>query len=299
MNLLITGAWQNAKKYFNEIEMLGHKLSFMQQEKDALPCEYLWVEGVICNGLFLYHAIEKFVNLKYIQLTSAGYDRVPMEYIKFHNIEIHNAGGVYSIPMAEFAVCGVLQLYKRNRFFMKNQITHKWKKHRGLLELYNKTVCIVGCGSVGIECAKRFSAFGCHVIGVDIVSHQSDSYDSIESLNKINDVFSKSDIIVLTLPLVKETYHLINEEKFLQMKQGSVLVNIARGAVIDTSALIKALKIRLSGAVLDVFEDEPLKLDSPLWDMKNVVITPHNSFIGDGNHQRMMNVIFSNLEAIK
>ena len=222
-----------------------------------------------------------------------------MEYIKFHNIEIHNAGGVYSIPMAEFAVCGVLQLYKRNRFFMKNQITHKWKKHRGLLELYNKTVCIVGCGSVGTECAKRFSAFGCHVIGVDIVSHQSDSYDSIESLNKINDVFSKSDIIVLTLPLVKETYHLINEEKFLQMKQGSVLVNIARGAVIDTSALIKALKIRLSGAVLDVFEDEPLKLDSPLWDMKNVVITPHNSFIGDGNHQRMMNVIFSNLEAIK
>lgn len=299
MNLLITGAWQNAKKYFNEIEMLGHKLSFMQQEKDALPCEYLWAEGVICNGLFLYHAIEKFVNLKYIQLTSAGYDRVPMEYIKFHNIEIHNAGGVYSIPMAEFAVCGVLQLYKRNRFFMKNQITHKWKKHRGLLELYNKTVCIVGCGSVGTECAKRFSAFGCHVIGVDIVSHQSDSYDSIESLNKINDVFSKSDIIVLTLPLVKETYHLINEEKFLQMKQGSVLVNIARGAVIDTSALIKALKIRLSGAVLDVFEDEPLKLDSPLWDMKNVVITPHNSFIGDGNHQRMMNVIFSNLEAIK
>lgn len=299
MNLLITGAWQNAKKYFNEIEMLGHKLSFMQQEKDALPCEYLWVEGVICNGLFLYHAIEKFVNLKYIQLTSAGYDRVPMEYIKFHNIEIHNAGGVYSIPMAEFAVCGVLQLYKRNRFFMKNQITHKWKKHRGLLELYNKTVCIVGCGSVGTECAKRFSAFGCHVIGVDIVLHQSDSYDSIESLNKINDVFSKSDIIVLTLPLVKETYHLINEEKFLQMKQGSVLVNIARGAVIDTSALIKALKIRLSGAVLDVFEDEPLKLDSPLWDMKNVVITPHNSFIGDGNHQRMMNVIFSNLEAIK
>lgn len=299
MNLLITGAWQNAKKYFNEIEMLGHKLSFMQQEKDALPCEYLWVEGVICNGLFLYHAIEKFVNLKYIQLTSAGYDRVPMEYIKFHNIEIHNAGGVYSIPMAEFAVCGVLQLYKRNRFFMKNQITHKWKKHRGLLELYNKTVCIVGCGSVGTECAKRFSAFGCHVIGVDIVSHQSDSYDSIESLNKINDVFSKSDIIVLTLPLVKETYHLINEEKFLQMKQGSVLVNIARGAVIDTSALIKALKIRLSGAVLDVFEDEPLKLDSPLWDMKNVVITPHNSFIGNGNHQRMMNVIFSNLEAIK
>ena len=113
MNLLITGAWTGAKDYIEQIENEGHAVVFLQYEKDDLPCAYEWVEGVICNGLFLTHSIEKFVNLKYIQLTSAGFDRVPMEYVAEHNIEIHNARGVYSIPMAEFAVAGVLQLYKK------------------------------------------------------------------------------------------------------------------------------------------------------------------------------------------
>ena len=149
MNILITGAWQDAQQHIAEIENMGHEVCFMQYEKDELPYEYGWVEGVICNGLFLYHEIEKFINLKYIQLTSAGYDRVPMDYVKKHGIEAHNAKGVYSIPMAEFAIAGVLELYKQRAFFRENQKVHKWEKHRGLLELYGKKVCIVGCGSVG------------------------------------------------------------------------------------------------------------------------------------------------------
>ena len=91
----------------------------MQQEKERIPCDYTWIEGVICNGLFLYHDIELFQNLRFIQLTSAGYDRVPMNYIQQHGIDIYNARGVYSIPMAEFAVSGVLQIYKKSRFSMK------------------------------------------------------------------------------------------------------------------------------------------------------------------------------------
>ena len=105
--------------------------------------------GSYLQRLFLSHPIEKFTNLRYIQLTSAGFDRVPMEYVKVHNIEIRNARGVYSIPMAEFALCGVLQLYKQSRFFMENQKARTWEKHRRLLELSGKTVCIIGCGSVG------------------------------------------------------------------------------------------------------------------------------------------------------
>ena len=88
MNILLTGAWQDAKQNIEIIEGMGHNVIFMQFEKDELPCEYSWVEGAICNGLFLSHSIEKFTNLKYIQLTSAGYDRVPLDYIKKHNVEI-------------------------------------------------------------------------------------------------------------------------------------------------------------------------------------------------------------------
>ena len=87
MNLLVTGAWQGAKDGIEQLKMLGHQVQFLQFEKDELPCSYEWVEGVICNGLFLSHPIERFTHLKYIQLTSAGFDRVDMQYVKRHNIE--------------------------------------------------------------------------------------------------------------------------------------------------------------------------------------------------------------------
>lgn len=294
MNLLITGAWQNAKDYIEKLEADGHEVEFLQFEKDALPCSYTWVEGVICNGLFLSHDIEKFVNLKYIQLTSAGFDRVPMDYVKEHKIEIHNARGVYSIPMAEFALFGVLELYKRGRVFFENQTKHIWEKQRNILELFGKRVCIVGCGSVGTECAKRFRAFGCEVFGIDLFPREDEHYEEMFGLVKLEDVLTKSDIVVLTLPLTEETRHLMNEAKLKQMKSGAVLVNIARGAIVDPDALIDALP-NLGGAVLDVFEEEPLSEERPLWNMENVIVTPHNSFVGDGNGKRLADNILKNL----
>ena len=88
MKLLVTGAWKCTQKELSKLEALGHKVLFMQNEKDNIPCDYAEIEGVVCNGLFLSHPIEKFVNLKFIQLTSAGFDRVPMEYAKKNNIEV-------------------------------------------------------------------------------------------------------------------------------------------------------------------------------------------------------------------
>ncbi len=296
MNLLVTGSFAWTKNEIEYLKSLGHNVVFMQQETEALPCEYSWVEGVICNGLFLHHEIKKFISLKYIQLTSAGYDRVPIDYIKEHNIEIHNARGVYSIPMAEFAICGVLQFYKQSRFFSENQKSHKWEKHRGLLELSGKTVCIVGCGSVGNECAKRFKAFDCKVVGIDLKPYDNDLYDKMLPIDSLNNVLSDSDVVVLTLPLTSETKNLFDKERFENMKQDSVLVNISRGFIVDTDALINALKNNLSGAVLDVFEQEPLPYDSPLWTNERIIITPHNSFVGEGNHGRMLNVILKNLK---
>ena len=295
MKLLITGAWKCSSEQINQIESLGHKVVFMQNEKDNLPCDYAEIEGVICNGLFLHHPIEKFAKLKFIQLTSAGVDRVPMEYAKKNNIEVFNARGVYSIPMAEFAICGVLQIYKQSRFFCENQKDSKWEKSRELLELNGKTVCIVGCGNVGTECAKRFKAFSTRVIGVDLFVREDENYEKIYPLSELEECLSISNVVVLTLPLTEQTKGLMNEKTFAKMKDKSVLVNIARGAVVEEKALINALDNKLLGAVLDVFEEEPLVKDNPLWKRKNAIITPHNSFVGDGNNERLFNVILSNL----
>ena len=294
MNLLITGAWQQAKEYIPTIECNGHQVQFLQFERDELPCEYEWVEGIVGNGIFLSHPIEKFVNLKYIQLTSAGFDRVPMDYVREHGIEIHNARGVYSVPMAEFAVAGVMELYKKMRFFYENQKEHNWEKHRGLIELFGKTVVIVGCGDVGIECAKRFRAFGCTVIGVNRTVRKNEVCDRIVPLSDIETVLPEADLVVLTVALTEETRHLMNAERLKLLKSSTVIVNIARGGVIDTNALIACLP-NIGGAVLDVFEEEPLTTDSPMWDMENVLITPHNSFVGDGNIERLGRIVMNAL----
>ncbi len=286
-------AWDEAD--FEAIRSLGHNIVFLQHESEMLPCPAEEIEMVICNGLFLYHSIEKFTALKQIQLTSAGFDRVPLDYIKEHDIRIDNARGVYSVPMAEFAICGVLQLYKQSRFFYDNQKEHKWEKHRGLRELHGKTVCIAGCGSVGTECAKRFKSFGCNVIGVDIAPYNSEIYNRMTGLEKLDSELAQSDIVILTLPLTEETRNLFSQKRFDAMKDGAVLVNIARGAIADTSALLSALQNRLAGAVLDVFDTEPLPEDSPLWNMQNVIITPHNSFVGENNKKRLQELVINNL----
>lgn len=296
MNILVTGAWKCTEEDLNTIAAMGHQVVFMQQEREALPVEPAWVEGMICNGLFLHHDMGLFPNLRFIQLTSAGFDRVPMDEVNRRGIRICNARGVYGIPMAEFAVSGVLQLYKQSRYFTENQKSHGWNKHRDLAELWGKQVAIVGCGNIGQECAKRFAAFDCRVVGVDIFEGELPNISKIYHISRLPEVLPNSDVVVLTLPLTEQTKHLFNRDAFAAMKQGAVIVNIARGGVVDTNALISALNTHLGGAVLDVFEEEPLNPENPLWDMDNAIVTPHNSFVGEGNSQRLADVILSNLK---
>lgn len=299
MKILVTGAWKCTEEQLNTIKNLGHSVTFMQNETDPLPCAYEEVDGVICNGLFLSHSIEKFKSLKFIQLTSAGFDRVPMDYVTAHGIEIYNAKGVYSIPMAEFAICGVLDLYKKSRYFYDNQKIKKWEKHYGLLELFGKKVCIIGVGNVGTECAKRFKAFGCLVYGVDINVRNDDTFEKIYPIEEIETVISDIDIVVLTLPLTEKTKGLFNKNLFEKMKYNSVFINIARGAIVEENSLIEALKTKLLGAVLDVFEEEPLSKESELWGLENVILTPHNSFVGENNGKRLYGLIIKNMGALK
>lgn len=300
MRLLVTGAWKCTEEQLNMLRSQGHEISFLQNESDDLPKDALKAEGVICNGLFLHHDIREFGSLRYIQLTSAGMERVPMDYVEANRIEIHNARGVYSIPMAEFAVAGVLSLYKKQGFFHENRKKREWKKDRELLELFGKTVTVVGFGSVGYECAKRFSAFGVKVLAVDIVKPKCDGYDEFYNIEDVEKALGRSDITVLTLPLTEQTKNLINKKRLSAVKEGAILVNIARGQIVNTGDLLEALKDkRLSGAVLDVFEEEPLPADSPLWCLDNVILTPHNSFVGDGNAERLWQVIKNNLENVR
>ena len=296
MKLLLTGAFKCTDEQTEYIKSLGHEIVFVQDEREKIDFDVSDIEGVICNGLFVYNSIEQFKSLKYIQLTSAGYDRVPMEYIKKHGIEIHNARGVYSVPMAEFAVSGILQLIKQSRFFYENQKQHIWEKSRTLGELAGKTAVIVGAGNIGSEVANRLKAFDVTVTGIDISNENRLYFDKVEPLDNLDERLREADIVVLTLPLTNSTKGLFNKSKFDLMKNSCIFVNIARGQLVVESDLLDAFENKkLSGAVLDVFETEPLEKESPLWDMDNVILTPHNSFVGVGNTERLSKIIFENI----
>lgn len=297
MKLLVTGAARFSDEQLNKLASLGFELVLQSDEMGTAQTDFASVDAAVLNGLFLYHGIEEFEKLKFIQLTSAGLDRVPLDEIKARGIKLCNARGVYSIPMAEFAVAGVLELYKKLNVMYENQKAHVWQKMRDIKEFNGSTVVIVGCGSVGTECAKRFRAFSTTVIGVDIVKPESDCYDDYFEIGRIGEALEKADIAVLTLPLTDRTSGMFDGSMFSRFKDGAFIVNITRGSVVNERELISALKSgKLGGAVLDVFENEPLSSDSELWDMENVIITPHNSFASPNNSTRLFELCRKNLE---
>lgn len=297
MKILLTGAFDYTSSEKERIAALGLDYCFLQQERDSLPVGAENVELTVCNGLFLHHSLDVFPRLKYIQLTSAGFDRVPMKQIKERGITLYNARGVYSIPMAEWALCKVLEVYKGTAFALDRQARRLWEKNRRMRELSGKRVAILGAGSVGREAAIRFGALGANVVGYDIASFSHAAFRIVKPVGEFRTEVVDYDIIIITLPLTEQTKGWIDEEILVRLKDESIIVNISRGGVIDERAMTDLLRQRTDvTAVLDVFANEPLPMDSALWSLPNVVVSPHNSFVSEGNHDRMFGVIYSNLK---
>lgn len=297
MNILLTGAFNYSKEQFNDIGSLGYKITFVQEEREELNMDVSKFEVVVCNSLFMYNDIKKFKNLKAIQLTSAGLDRVPLEYINQNNIKLFNARGVYSIPIAEWTVLKILEVYKKSKDFIEQQKNKEWKKHRDLKELTNKNVGILGFGDIGKQIAKRLNAFDTNIYAFDIVEPESGIYEKYDHIENIYDYLEELDIVVLCLPLTNETRHLVDKKFLTKMKNNALLVNISRGEIISTDDLISTLMSRQElMAVLDVFENEPMSMENELWQLPNVVVTPHNAYASIKNNVRLYEVIYSNLK---
>ena len=299
MKALITGALGATPEELNTLEALGLSITLHPDEREPVVCPEQY-EVVIGNGLFVWNDIRTFKNLKYIQLTSAGYDRVPMDYIKAHGIVVRNAAGVYSVPMAEWTVMVLLELFKNAGRSRDNLLAHRWEKDRSWRELTGKTACIVGFGAYGREAAKRLKAFGMTVHAVNRTKRDDPFVDEFYPLEELEQVLAAADAVILAIALTEKTEGLIASQQIRGMKSGAVLINAARGGLLDEKALVDALKSgHLAGAALDVFRQEPLPEDSPLWDLPNVVLTSHNSFVGEGNHGRLMAVVENNFANLK
>lgn len=299
MKLLVTSALGRDDARLDEIRALGHDVAYLHDERGPLPEGAHEVDGVVCNALFLHHAASDFPNLRFVQLTSAGLDRAPVEEFAARGVALFNARGVYSIPLAEWVVMQLLQVTKRARFFLRNQDERRWQKARDLRELAGRTACIVGFGDVGCEVAKRLRAFDVRIVAVDATPTDSPLADEAIGVDALGAALATADFVVLTVPLTPDTRHLIDDATIALMKPDAVLVNVSRGGVIDEDALIRALEAgRFAGVALDVFENEPLDPASPLWGFERVLITPHNSFVSDRTPERLFRLVLSNLASV-
>lgn len=236
--------------------------------------------------------------LKWIQGQAAGVDFLDLENLKKKNILLTNGSGIHSIPIAE-SVFGMLLTYTRGiQEAIKNQMTQTWHQPTSLMELNGKTIMIVGTGKIGTEIGRLAKAFNMKTIGINSSGHKVEFMDEIYSQEQMKAQLVKADIVVNILPLTKKTTHFFNDELFDAFKPQTLFINVGRGPSVDESSLIKALdsgKVAFAG--LDVFEQEPLEKESPLWNREDVLITPHISGIAEHFKKRLFSIFEKNLIA--
>ena len=215
--------------------------------------------------------------LKWVQLLSSGTDRYNTDFPD--NVTLTSATGIFGESISQHVLCCILSLYRKMPRYLQLQKQHKWQISGFGKSLKGKTVLILGAGDIGCCTAKLLKAFGTYNIGVKrTVKDLPENFDEMHTLEDLDLLLPRAEIIVCCLPSTKSTVHLLDKRRFALMKRSPLIVNVGRGSLIDTSALIHALESKtLSGAALDVTEPEPLPEDSPLWDMENVIITPHIS----------------------
>lgn len=285
------------KDGMDKIGDLGYELISIAEKNITYSEELKDVEILTCYNPFETLDISKMKKLKWIQLSSAGIDQLPIEYVKNNGIIVTNNRGGYSIPMGEWIVLKILELLKHSHKLYEKQKNKLWKMDTTILELCGKTISFIGTGSIAEEAAKRLKGFDVKILGLNTTGKKVQNFDKCYPLKDINEMLEISDVVVITIPYTKETHHLIDDEKFKRMKDASYIVNVARGSIINEKDLIKNIQAgKIHGAALDVVEEEPLHFDSPLWNLENVIITPHNSWISDMRNTRRFNMIYDNMK---
>ena len=250
--------------------------------------------------------LRKAENLHWIQLTWAGADKYTKMKIFPETITLTNASGAFGKIISEYVIGNIIALYRGLPVYWKNKQECLWVQNRSSDTIYGKNVLILGTGDIGKNIAHRMKAFETHVTGIKrtAVSEHSDQlkdFDQIYDLTALDQQLQKADIVIGCLPGTPETKGLLNYDRLHSMKKEAILVNIGRGSLIPTEDLIRALQEgHLKGVVLDVFETEPLPETSPLWNMENILITPHiagPSFGGNAEVQDMIwNICMENLD---
>jgi len=240
-------------------------------------------------------------NLRWMHLPNAGVDHPVFGRLLEHGVRLTTSSGATAEPIAHTAIGGVLALARGLPQWWIAQQRHEWAPHRrrGMPhDLRGQTLVVVGVGAIGNEIGRLAQALGLHVVGIRrSPRRESDHVNEMHSPSALLDVLPRADWLVLACPLTEQTRGWIDATALARLPATACVINVARGQIVDEEALIAALRSGgLAGAYLDVFAVEPLPADSPLWELPNVLISPHDSAASTGNAARVSEMFLCNLE---
>ena len=237
--------------------------------------------------------------LRLIQMPGAGVDSLLPDPDLPEQVRVANCRGIHEPEMAEFTLALLLAVAKRIPRAAAQQARREWRMYAGL-RLEGATVGILGLGAVGHSLARRCKALGMRVIGTRHSGEPLEQVDRVYRPDETSTVLAESDVVVVVLPLTPETRGSIDAAALAQMKPRALLVNVARGGIVDEAALAAALEEgRIGGAAVDVFEEEPLPADSPLWGAPNTLVTPHVAGLTRDYMSRVAALFFENIRRLE
>ncbi|MEC5423274.1 D-2-hydroxyacid dehydrogenase [Virgibacillus sp. C22-A2] len=258
-------------------QFCGREVQFIADLTDNEACNFADVEILITYGKQVdKQFFEKCTNLKWIQVFQSGVERIPFKELEKRGILLTNIVGIHGIPMSEFVISTILYFTRDFPKYLANKENKVWDRTELVGEAYNKTVGIIGAGTIGQEIAEKLHLLGMKVYGLNTAGVPKPYFEKMFSKDQKMDLLGQCDFVILLLPLTEQTRDYIREAELKKMKKDSYLINIGRGPLINEKAFISAIQNKeIKGAALDVFHEEPLPKDSKLWELENVLITPH------------------------
>jgi phosphoglycerate dehydrogenase-like enzyme len=308
MNVLIFTVWPVAfwKVPESQVARLRERfpeLTFTHALSDAEAIAAMETTDVALASRLSPAMVQQAQRLRWVHSTAAAVGILPLSELSERGISVTNSRGIQAVTIAEHVMGGLLVLSRRFNLMIEAQRERRWIQNELTRDawpwsLHGRRMTILGFGTIGQEVARRAHAFGMRVTGIRRRLDQPAPpfVDRVLGPDRLDEALRGCDVLVVSAPFINETDRMIRAEQIAMLNAGAIIINVARGKIIDEPALLEALQNgRLAGAVLDVFEREPLNADSPLWTLPNVVVSPHSSGVRPDHWDEVIDLFSENL----
>jgi D-2-hydroxyacid dehydrogenase (NADP+) len=312
MNVLIftvwpVAFWQTPKLQVERLRTCFPDMVFTHALTDVEAAEAIRTAEVALASRLSPAMVEGAPHLRWVHSTAAAVGILPLRELSARGIAVTNSRGIQAAPIAEHVMGGLLVLARRFNLLLDAQRERRWIQNELTHDawpwsLYGRKMTVLGFGGIGQEVARRAHAFGMQVTGIRRrLDQPKPAYvEHIVGPDRLDEVLRGCDVLVISAPFVSGTDRLIRAGQIELLNPGAILINVARGRIVDEPAMIAALQTgKLGGAVLDVFEREPLDPASPLWSLPNVVISPHSAGVRPDHWDEVIDLFSENLGRYK